>query len=99
MHNLLSNIATFHELLTKTNGSNNLKNGNFRRYLNQPKASDLDIVIIAFASEAIQIDSEKIHFSIFKNDYPHYNESIPDRTNSNRRRRILQPLMIYCLND
>jgi hypothetical protein len=32
-------------------------------------------------------------FSIFKNDFPYYNESIPDRTNFNRRRRILQPFI------
>ena len=93
MHNLLANIAKFRQLLTETYGADNLTNGNFRCYSNQPKASDIEIVAIAFAAEAMQIDSENMLFSIFKNDFPHYNESIPDRTNFNRRRRILQPFI------
>ena len=66
MHNLLANIAKFRQLLTETYGADNLTNGNFRRYSNQPKASDIEIVAISFAAEAIQIDSENMLFSIFK---------------------------------
>jgi hypothetical protein len=57
MHNLLANTAKFRQLLTETYGADNLTNGNFRCYSNQLKASDIEIVAIAFAAEAMQIDS------------------------------------------
>jgi hypothetical protein len=70
MHNLLANIAKFRQLLIEVYGSDNLINGNFRRYSNQPKAPDIEIVALAFAAESMQIDSENMLYSILKSSYP-----------------------------
>ena len=93
MHNLTSNIAKFRQLLINAYGAENLTNGNFRRYPNKPKASDIEIVAVAFTAEAMQIDSENMLFSILKISYPLYCKTLPDRTNFNRRRRSLQPFI------
>jgi IS5 family transposase len=93
MHNLLANIAKFRQLLIEVYGSDNLINGNFRRYSNQPKASDIEIVALAFAAESMQIDSENMLYTILKSSYPQYCSTLPDRTNFNRRRRFLQPFI------
>ena len=93
MHNLIANITKFRQLLIEVYGSDNLINGNFRRYSNQPKASDIEIVALAFTAEAMQIDSENMLFSILRNSYPQYCKTLPDRTNFNRRRRFLQPFI------
>ena len=63
MHNLLANIAKFRQLLIEVYGSDNLINGNFRRYSNQPKAPDIEIVALAFAADLMQIDSENMLYS------------------------------------
>ena len=66
MHNLLANIAKFRQLLIEVYDFDNLINGNFRRYSNQPKALDIEIVALAFAAESMQIDSENMLYSILK---------------------------------
>jgi hypothetical protein len=58
MHNLTTNIARFREILIQAYGADNLYDGNFRRYPNSPKASDIEIVAIAIAAEAMEIESE-----------------------------------------
>lgn len=93
MHNLIANITKFRQLLIEVYGADNLTNGNFRRYSNQPKASDIEIVALAFTAEAMQIDSENMLYSILRNSYPQYCKTLPDRTNFNRRRRFLQPFI------
>ncbi len=93
MHNLVTNIIKFRQLLTEVYGPDKLINGNFRQYPNQPKVSDIEIVALAFAAEAMQIDSENMLFSILKNTYPQYCKTLPDRTNFNRRQRVLQPFI------
>lgn len=48
------------------------------------------------------IVSENHLFSIFKNDFSHYNKTIPDRSRYNRRLRKLQPfidLLLANLSD
>lgn len=80
-------------MLIEVYGSDNLINGNFRRYSNQPKASDIEIVALAFTAEAMQIDSENMLFSILRNSYPQYCKTLPGRTNFNRPRRFLQPFI------
>ena len=89
----ISNINKFCQLLINVYGVDNLKDGIFRNYTNPPKASDIEIVAIAFASEAMGITSENLLFSNFKTDFPLCNETISDRSNFNRRRRKLQPFI------
>jgi hypothetical protein len=62
-------------------------------YPNQPKASDIEIVALAFAAEAMQIDSENMLYSTLKTTYSQYCKTLPDRTNFNRRRRFLKPFI------
>jgi hypothetical protein len=93
MHNLIANITKFRQLLTQAYGAENLIHGNFRRYSNPPKASDIEIIAISFSAEAMGICSENHLFSILKNDFPHYNKSLPDRTRYCRRRKKLQPFI------
>jgi hypothetical protein len=93
MHNLIANITKFRQLLINVYGADNLKDGNFKSYPNSPKASDIEIVAIAFASESMGIISENLLFSILKSDFPDYYQTIPDRSNFNRRRRKLQPFI------
>ena len=93
MHNLTTNIARFREILIQAYGADNLYNGNFRRYPNSPKASDIEIVAIAIAAEAMEIESENNHFKVLRCNYSSYYKLLPDRSNFNRRRRKLQPFI------
>jgi len=93
------NIAKFRQLLINAKSAENLTNGNFRRYSNLPKASDIEIVAMAFSAEAMQIDSENIPFSILKNSYPLYCKTLPDSTNFNRRRRSCNHLLTRFLKN
>jgi hypothetical protein len=95
IHNLLANIAKFRQLLIEVYGSYNLINGNFRRYYNKPKAPNIEIFVLAFAAESMQIYSENMLYSILKSSYPHYCSTLPDRTNFNRRRRFCNHLLIF----
>ena len=79
MHNLIANITSFRKLLINVYGADNLKDGNYRSRPNLPKASDIEIVAIAFDSEAMGIISKNLLFSIYKSDFPAYNKTIPDQ--------------------
>lgn len=93
MHNLITKITKFRELLTDAYGPDNLKDGNFRAYPNPPKASDIEIVALSLTAESLNIDSETSLYNILEIDHPEYRKEIPDRSNFNRRRRRLQPFI------
>jgi hypothetical protein len=93
MHNLITNIAKFRNLLTDCYGVDNLTNGNFRNYSNQPKASDIEIIALTLAAESQGIISENNLFQILESDYKSYRQTLPDRSNFNRRKRALQPFI------
>ena len=93
MHNLITNIAKFRNLLTDCYGVDNLTNGNFRNYSNQPKASDIEIIALTLAAESQGIISENNLFQILELDYKSYRQTLPDRSNFNRRKRALQPFI------
>jgi hypothetical protein len=50
MHNLVANITNFRQVLTEVFGPDNLINENFKHYPNLPKASDIEIVAVAFTA-------------------------------------------------
>ena len=93
MHNLITNIAKFRNLLTDCYCVYNLTNGNFRNYSNQPKASDIEIIALTLAAESQGIISENNLFQILESDYKSYRQTLPDRSNFNRRKRALQPFI------
>ncbi len=93
MHNLITNIAKFRNLLTDCYGVDNLTNGNFRNYSNQPKASDIEIIALTLAAESQGIISENNLFQILESDYKSYRQTLPDRSNFNRRKRALRPFI------
>lgn len=53
MQKLQRNLAKFRHLIIEVYGFNNLINGNFGRYSNQPKAFDIDIIALVFTSESM----------------------------------------------
>lgn len=57
MQKLQRNLAKFRHLIIEVYGFNNLINGNFGRYSNQPKAFDIDIIALVFTSKSMQINS------------------------------------------
>jgi IS5 family transposase len=93
MHNLITNIAKFRNLLSDCYGVDNLTNGNFRNYSNQPKAPDIEIIALTLAAESQGIISENNLFHILESDYKSYRQTLPDRSNFNRRKRALQPFI------
>lgn len=58
MHNIRANIAKFRQLLSEVYGVDNLIIGNFKHYLNQPKASDIEIIAHTQVVESHGIISE-----------------------------------------
>ena len=93
MHNLIANIAKFRQLLIEVYGTDNLTNGNFKHYPNQPKATDIEIIALTLAAESQGIISENYLFQILDSDYKSYRQTLPDRSNYNRRKRALQPFI------
>ena len=93
MHNLIANIAKFRQLLIEVYGADNLTNGNFKHYPNQPKAADIEIIALTLAAESQGIISENNLFQILESDYKSYRQTLPDRSNFNRRKRSLQPFI------
>jgi hypothetical protein len=93
MHNLITSIAKFRNLLSDCYGADNLTNGNFRNYSNKPKAYDIEIIALTLAAESQGIISENNLFQILESDYKSYRQTLPDRFNFNRRKRALQPFI------
>ena len=92
-HNLIANVTKFCQLRVEVYGTDNLINGNFRHYSNQPKEFDIELIVLSFAAESQGIISENNLYQILESDYKSYRITLPDRSNFNRRRRALQPFM------
>jgi hypothetical protein len=89
MHNLKTNFDKILSI-TKSFFSNNLNEyGNFRNYPNKPKMSDCEIIALTLTSESLGIDSENYFFGKLKSDHLFDFPKLIDRSNYNRRRKMM----------
>lgn len=91
MHNLKTN---FEKILgiAKSFFCNDIDTfGNFHNYPNKPKMSDCDIIALSLTSEALGIDSENYFFCKLKSDHSTDFPNLIDRSNYNRRRKMMAP--------
>ena len=93
MHNLKTNFDRFFDI-TKSVFKNQVNSfDNFFNYRNRPKLSDCQIIALTVTSESIGIDSESYFWGKLKNDHKHDFPDLIDRSNYNRRRKRLYPLI------
>lgn len=93
MHNLKSNFDKFFNI-TKSVFKNRINQfDNFMDYRNRPKMSDCEIIAFAVTGESLGIDSESYFWGKLKNDHIHDFPNLIDRSNFNRRRKRLYPLI------
>lgn len=93
MHNLMAKLALFsHIAKTLFKGELDAQ-GNFRKYPKEPKSSDIQIIALAIYAEAHSMDSENWFYRQIKDAYPDFFATLPHRTNYNRRKKKLQPLI------
>lgn len=97
MHNITQVYQKFLSLAKISFNAEIKTNGNFRKYPNPPKMSDIEIIALSLAAEELGIDSENLLFQKLKNEYKLDFPQLIDRTNFNRRRRGLQQyFMDFC---
>jgi len=70
--------------------------GNYYKYSNPPKLSDLEVVALACCAEALEIDSENLLYSKL-DSYPKFLAHRCRRQRYNARRRHLNDLIDLCL--
>lgn len=93
MHNLKSNFDKFFNI-TKSVFINHIDSfDNFFFYRNKPKMSDCQIIALAITGETIGIDSENYFWGKLKSDHTKDFPNLIDRSNFNRRRKRLYPLI------
>ena len=93
MHDLRSNFDKFFKI-TKSVFNNRINSyDNFFAYRNRPKLSDCEIIALAITSESLGIDSENYLWGKLKNNYSSWLPHLIDRSNYNRRRKRLYPLV------
>ncbi|TQM49927.1 DDE family transposase [Arcticibacter tournemirensis] len=90
MHNLKTNFDKILEISKLALTEYMLADGNFFKYRNLPKLSDIEIVALSITSEALGIDSENLLFSKLRTEYSGEFPNLIDRSNYNRRRKRLQ---------
>jgi Transposase DDE domain len=90
MHNFTANLSYFIELAKECFKNDINDTGNFRFYPRQPKLSDIQLIAMSALAEAEGIDSENLLFAQLKSCHPDFYNSLPDRTNYNRRKRRLR---------
>ena len=90
MHNFVANLHHFAELAKESLKDELDAFGNFQFYPRQPKISDIQLVAMVVLAEAEGIDSENLLFAQLKACHQEFYQSLPDRTNYNRRKRRLR---------
>ena len=93
MHNLRSKFDTFFQLAKSVFAVRLDPFDNLRNYSNRPKLSDIQILAISLAAESLQIASENALYHQLEATCPELFQSLPHRTNYNRRRKSLRPLI------
>lgn len=93
MHDLHSNFDKFFNI-TKSAFKNRINSyDNFFAYRNRPKMSDCEIIALAITGESLGIDSESYLWGKLRNNYSSWFPNLIDRSNYNRRRKRLYPLV------
>lgn len=93
MHDLASNFTKIFNI-TKSVFKNRINNfDNFFPYRNRPKLSDCEIIALAITGESLGIDSESYFWGKLKSEYTIDFPNLIDRSNYNRRRKRLYPLI------
>lgn len=85
MHNLKTNFNKFLQITKSVLSDHLLSDGNFKKYSNKPKFTDIELVTLAITSECLGIDSENLLFSKLKSEYKSDFPTLLDRSNFNRR--------------
>ncbi len=94
MHNLKRNFDKFLSI-TKLFFENKLnKEGNFQTYRRVPKMNDAEIIALSFTCESLGIDSENYFFGKLKSDHLSDFQNLIDRSNFNRRRKRMYPMIV-----
>lgn len=89
MHNLKANFDKFLVIAKSVFLDSLYPDGNFKRYSNQPKMSDIQVIALSCVAEALAIDSENWLFSKLNSDYGPEFPNLIHRSNFNRRRKRL----------
>jgi IS5 family transposase len=93
MHDLHSNFNKFFDI-TKSIFKNRINRfNNFMEYRHRPKLSDCHIIALAVTGESMGIDSESYFWGKLKSDNVIDFPNLIDRSNFNRRRKRLYPLI------
>lgn len=93
MHDLRSNFVKFFNI-TKSAFKNRINSyDNFFPYRNRPKMSDCEIIALAITGESLGIDSESYLWGKLRNNYSSWFPNLIDRSNYNRRRKRLYPMV------
>lgn len=89
MHNIKTNFHIIFDICKSIFKDDVFDDGNFFKYPNKPKMSDIQLVALSLTAESLSIDSENHLFNKLKDEY--YDEFfvLIDRRNYNRRRKKL----------
>jgi hypothetical protein len=93
MCNLCPKITTISQIIKLAFHTRFDHMDNFQVYKNKPKASDIEIVALSILMEQEGVHSEHQFYNTLKKNCAARLKSLPDRTNFNRRRRRLLPLI------
>lgn len=93
MHNIKTNFDKFYETVKKTLADKMNEDDNFQFYPHKPKMNDCSIIALSICAESIGIDSENYLWSKIKKDHAADFPCLIDRSNFNKRRRRLCPLI------
>lgn len=94
MHDLIAIYKKYLSFLQSSFESTVDSSGNFRKRPINTKMSDLEVMALAVTCETASIDSENLLFSKLRTDYRSSLPHLIDRTRFNRRRRMLQPMLV-----
>jgi Transposase DDE domain len=93
MHNLKTNFDKIFHICKYVLDDELLEDGNFFKYKNSPKMTDIEIVTLSLTADSLSIDSENLLFSKLKTEYINDFPNLVDRSNYNRRRKKLMPFI------
>ena len=89
MHNIKSNFDIIFDICKSIFKDDVFDDGNFFKYPNKPKMSDIQLVALSLTTESLSIDSENHLFNKLKHEYFDDFFVLIDRRNYNRRRKKL----------
>lgn len=89
MHNIKANFDIIYDICKSILKDDIVDDGNFFKYPNKPKMSDLQLVALSLTAESLGIDSENHLFNKLKEEYYDDFFILIDRRNYNRRRKKL----------